>query len=228
MIARQRGGARQVAAEGVDRDGIGAVQPAHEIGDGLLRVHEATVHEIAGIEEDEHVGADEGIGPFHARQGVPVGFQERAGGAVLGDRQRRLGALAEGGDPLWNAVLENTEIGGLQSVDIVTLVIGHLKTEHHHIDLDTEDGALPAILRADGGAGRGHCKKSSSRNRHDGLPGMLSTIAGMPFVRLPGRECARGHRRPPGAGTSARPASLPGARRRSVPPGCASTPGCAR
>ena len=84
MIVGQRGGARQIAAEGVDRDGIGAIQPAHEIGDGILGVHEAPVHEIAGIEEDEDVGADEGIGAFHAGQGVPVGFQQRARGAVAG------------------------------------------------------------------------------------------------------------------------------------------------
>ena len=34
------GGAREVPAERVDRDGIGAVQAAHEIGDGVLGVHE--------------------------------------------------------------------------------------------------------------------------------------------------------------------------------------------
>ena len=142
VIAGQRGGARQIAAEGVDRDRIGAVQAAHEIGDGVLRVHEALVHEVAGVEEHEDVGADEGVGPFHAGQRVLVGFQQRAGGAVLGHRQRRLGAFGEGGDLLQDAVFEDAEIGGLQAVDVVALVVGHLKAEHHHVDLDPEDGAL--------------------------------------------------------------------------------------
>ena len=78
VIVGQRGGARQIAAEGVDRDRIGAVQAAHEIGDGVLRVHEALVHEVAGVEEHEDVGADEGVGAFHAGQRVLVGFQQRA------------------------------------------------------------------------------------------------------------------------------------------------------
>ena len=90
------------------------------------------------------------------------------------------------------AVFQNAEIRGLQSVDIVTLVIGHLKTEHHHIDLDTENGPLSAILRAHYGAGRGHSKKSSSRNRHDGLPGIFPTnIKALPSVRPP--EIGRAH-----------------------------------
>ena len=75
----------------------------------------------------------------------------------------RLGAFGEGGDLLQDAVFEDPEIGGLQAVHVVTFVIGHLKTEHHHVDLDTEDGAL-SVLRAKHGAGRGHSKKSSSRN----------------------------------------------------------------
>src|ERR1017187_4810316 len=79
------------------------------------------------------------------------------------------------------------------------------------------------------GAGRGHSKKSSSRNRHDGLPGIFPTnIKALPSVRPPGHELSRGHRRPRSAGTSARRASLPGARRISAPPACASTRECAR
>ena len=58
----QRRGARQIAAEGVDRHRIGAIQAAHEIGDGVLGVHEAAIHEVAGIEQHEHVGADERVG----------------------------------------------------------------------------------------------------------------------------------------------------------------------
>ena len=61
-------------------------------------------------------------GRLHAGQGVLVGFEQRAGGAVLAHRQRRLGAFGEGGDLLQNAVLEDAEIGGLQAVDVVALL----------------------------------------------------------------------------------------------------------
>ena len=70
VIVRQDGGAREIAAEGVDRHRIGAIQAAHEIGDRVLGVHEALVHEVAGVEEHEDVGADERVGPLHARQRV--------------------------------------------------------------------------------------------------------------------------------------------------------------
>ena len=60
-VARQRGGARQIAAEGVDRHRIGAIQAADEIGDGVRGVDEAAVHVVAGVEQHEHVGADEGV-----------------------------------------------------------------------------------------------------------------------------------------------------------------------
>jgi hypothetical protein len=83
------------------------------------------------------------------------------------------GAFGEGGDLLENAILEDAEVGGLEAVHIVAFAIGHLKAEHHHIDLDTEDGAL-SVLRLKHGAGRSHSKKSSSRNRrHDRFPGSV-------------------------------------------------------
>ena len=148
MVARQAGGARQIAAERVDRDRIGAVQAAHEIGDGVLGVHEAAVHEIAGVEEDEDVGADERVRAVHARAARPSWL--RAAGAWCRRRatcQRRLGAFGEGGDLLQNAVFVDAEIAGLEPVDVVILAIGHLEAEHHHVDLDPEDRAL-AVLGA--------------------------------------------------------------------------------
>ena len=169
MIVRQRGGAAQVAAEGVDRHRIGAVQAANEIRDGVFGVDEAFVHEVAGVEEDEYVGADESVGALHAGQRVLRGVEQRAGGTVLVHRQGRFGPFGERGDLLQNAVLVDAEISGLESVDVVILVVGHLEAQHHHVHLDAEDGALP-VLGAEHRSGRAHAKESSSRNRHDGLP----------------------------------------------------------
>src|SRR5208282_4124572 len=53
----QRSGARQVPAVGVDRHGIGAVQAANEIGDGVRGVDKAAIHIIAGVEQYKNVGA---------------------------------------------------------------------------------------------------------------------------------------------------------------------------
>ena len=59
---------REVAAEGVDRHRIGAVQAAHEVGDRIRGVDEAAVHVVAGVEQDEHVGADQRVRrPLRAR-----------------------------------------------------------------------------------------------------------------------------------------------------------------
>ena len=61
LVAAQVRGARKIAAEGVDRHRIRLIQSANEIGDRVFGVDEAAVHEVAGVEENEDVGADEGI-----------------------------------------------------------------------------------------------------------------------------------------------------------------------
>ena len=110
MIARETGGARQIAAERVHRDRIGAVQAAHEIGDRILGIHEAAIHEVAGVEEDEDVGAGERVRPVHAGQRVLLGFEQRMRRAVVRHLDRRLGAFREGRDLLQNAVLVDAEV----------------------------------------------------------------------------------------------------------------------
>ena len=60
-VGGQRCRTRKIAAVRVERDAIGIFERANEIGDGILSVYEATVHIIAGIEQDKNVrSADEG------------------------------------------------------------------------------------------------------------------------------------------------------------------------
>ena len=76
-----RPGARQVAAEGVDGHRIGAVEAAHEIGDGVFGVNEAAIHEVAGVEQHKDVGADEGVGT-----GIEAGLAGRPLSAAISGR----------------------------------------------------------------------------------------------------------------------------------------------
>ena len=221
-------GAREIAAEGVDRHRIGAVQPAHEIGDGVLGVDEAAVHEVAGVEEDEDVGADEGVGPVHARQGILLGLDQGMRRAVFRHRKGRVGALGEGGDLLQNAVLVDPEIGRLQTVDVVVLAVGHLKAQHHHVDLDPEDGPL-AVLGAQQRAAAAAMPRNPRREIIMIVYRYWNLLQSRLLFRCLAARAVRAdlvtHQR---AAISAERASPPGARRKSAPPVSASIPESAR
>ena len=60
-IAIQRHGAIQVAAVRVNGDRIGAIQASNEIRNGIGGVHETPIHVVAGIEQNEHIGARHGV-----------------------------------------------------------------------------------------------------------------------------------------------------------------------
>ena len=166
MLARERSGARKIAAERVDRHRIGVIHAAHEIRDGVLRVHEAAVHEVAGVEQDEDVGADERVRLVHPRQRFLPGFQHRARGAVGVDGHRRIRALRERGKLLQDSIFVDTKIGRLQAVNVVVLAVRHLKVQHHHVHFHAENGSL-AVLRMQKNPARCGAKKSSSRDFHD-------------------------------------------------------------
>ena len=186
MIAGQSRGPRQVAAEGVNGHRIGAVQPAHEIGDGVFGVHEAAIHEVAGIEEHEHVGAHERVRPLHARQRVFVAVQNRLGGAVHGDGQRRVGAFREGGKLLRDTVLVDVEIAWLEAVDVVVLAVGHLKAQHHHVHFHPEQRPLRVLRPCQHPRSR-YRHESPSRNSHRVFPfGEISFLQSRFLVRRPG------------------------------------------
>ncbi len=73
-----------------------------------------------------------------------VGFQKRTRAAVFAHRQRGLGAFSEGGHLLKNAVLVDAEIGGLQSVHIVTFAVGHLELSTTMSTLTRKMGRCPS------------------------------------------------------------------------------------
>ena len=163
-VLAERRRAREIPAEGVDGDRVGPVQAAHEIGDGVGGVDEAAVHVVAGVEEDEDVGADKGVSAALQRGGLAdvTLAHQRPRGAVIGDLEGRLVALGEGRDLLRDAVLEDAEVLGLEPVDVAALVVGDGEAEHHHVDLDAEDRA-PFLLCGEplaeahpNRAGRGH------------------------------------------------------------------------
>ena len=87
------------------------------------------------------------------------GFEQRARGAVVRHRHGGLGAFGEGGDLLQDAVLVDPEIAGLQAVDVVVLVVGHLEAEHHHVDLDPEDGRWSVLGAQHGRRAAGHSEE---------------------------------------------------------------------
>src|SRR5207302_8381693 len=72
-VGSQSRGPVKVAAIGIERYFVRAFQRANEIGDGILREDKATVHVIAGIKQDEDIGASKG----RAKRFGPV-FQRRA------------------------------------------------------------------------------------------------------------------------------------------------------
>src|SRR5437764_3392050 len=116
----ERGQPRQIAAESVYGNGIGAIQTADEIRNGIRGVDEPAIHVVAGIEEHEYVGADEGVRaqigyitlvrPNAVAAGDWTVRQERARGTVVQQLHGWFVAFAEGVDLLRNAILENAEI----------------------------------------------------------------------------------------------------------------------
>ena len=58
---RERRGARKIAAECVHRHRIRLVQTTDKIRDRIGSIHESAIHIVAGIEEHEHIGADERV-----------------------------------------------------------------------------------------------------------------------------------------------------------------------
>ena len=160
-VLGEKAGAGQVAAERVDGDRIGAVEAAHEIGDGVFGVHEAAVHEVAGVEQDEDAGADEGVGA-RIKTGLAgatlFGGDERARRAVVVDGHGGAIALGEGRQFLRDAVFRYLEIRRLQTVDIVILAVGDGEAEHHHVDLDPEYGTVLSPSRQ---RRRGHRRRAN-------------------------------------------------------------------
>ncbi len=147
-VVRERRGARKIAAEGVDRHGIRSVQAAHEIGDRVGSVNKSAIHVVAGIEEHEHVGADERVrADFGSRAIRRRGRSfrrrhQRARGSVVQHLHGRLVAFSEGVDLLRDAVFGQTKIAGLQAVDVVALAIGDREAQDHHVHFDAKGRPL--------------------------------------------------------------------------------------
>jgi hypothetical protein len=139
LAARER-----LRRERIDRNRIGSIEAANEVGDGVGRVDKAAVHVIAGIKEDEDVGADKGVGAGIRRVGGIFGARgdKGAAGAIVEDLDRRPVALAKGIDLLGDTILGYAEIFRLEARDVAPLTVGDGEAEHHHVDLDLENGAL--------------------------------------------------------------------------------------
>ena len=83
---------KKIAAVGIERHAVRIIQGAYEFRDGILREHKATVaeHVIAGIEQDEYIGAtDRGSNSFQsirlrARPAADRRGAQRMGEAVAG------------------------------------------------------------------------------------------------------------------------------------------------
>ena len=118
-------GAGKVAAIGVDGYGIGAVQAADEIGDGIGGVDEAPVHIIAGVEQYENVGADEGVGT--ALGDTFGGDRDGLSVPSASDFDGGLAAFGEGDEFLLDAVFQDAEILGLEAVNVMAFVVGDLE-----------------------------------------------------------------------------------------------------
>ena len=119
-----------------------------------------------------------------------VRFQQRPRGAVSLTATGGFRAFRERGDLLQDAVFEDPEIGRLQTVDVVALVVGHLEAQHHHVDLDAEDGPLSILGAQHGRRAGSHSEESSSRNRHESCPGSSFCIAVLPSARPLRCSCA--------------------------------------
>ena len=59
-VCRQRRVASQIAAVRVERNPVDVLQRAHEVSDRILREHKTSIHVIAGVKQDEHIGAGQG------------------------------------------------------------------------------------------------------------------------------------------------------------------------
>jgi hypothetical protein len=128
-VWREVGGAGKIAAEGVDGDGVGFIEAADEIGDGVFGVDEAAVHEIAGVEKNEDVRTDESIatlltGHFADLFGFGRGRQKGLHRAVGQDLHGGAAAFGESGELLRDAVFGDFEIGRFEAVDVFAFVVG--------------------------------------------------------------------------------------------------------
>ena len=91
---------------------------------------------IAGIEQDEDVGADKGI--VAALDLASFGNWDRLQRAVGLHVHRRFVAIGERRELLRNAVFKNPEILRLQAIDVVPFVVGDGEAQHHHVHLHPE------------------------------------------------------------------------------------------
>src|SRR5215469_1790475 len=95
MVIRERYGARQIPAEGVDCYGIVGAEMSQKVPDGIANIRKGAVHAVACIEQDEHVGSGGGL----------------TAGQKLNDW---LVALGKRDELLRDSVFENANVGWLK------------------------------------------------------------------------------------------------------------------
>ena len=121
----------EIAAERVHSHRIRLVEAADEVGDRVLGVHQAAIHEVARVKEHVNVGAHHlpgnAVGQLNARLGRCLSDRPRTG---LGDPPRRRVALAERGDRLLDAILRDPKVGGLEIPDVASSLVGNGDVEH--------------------------------------------------------------------------------------------------
>src|SRR5581483_1164655 len=119
VLISQRKGPPHVLAERIDGYGVHRIQLPHEIGDGIARVHQGTVHTIARIEKNEDIAS----GCFQP---------------VTDELHGRFTSFGKSRDPLRCAVFENSDVLWLQSTYGYFLCVQHIEGEHDHVDTNPE------------------------------------------------------------------------------------------
>ena len=152
-VGGEHGGPRKIAAVGVKRDLAGVIHGAHEVGDGILREDEAAVHVIAGIEEDEDVGARQRRNPHTGRTdgGKRLSVVSRSARDLArpgrGNRARRSRvevAFFKRVQLLGNLVFHDDKILRAQAGNVIAFAVGDSHVELHQVHMHAQ--AHAAIL----------------------------------------------------------------------------------
>src|SRR5205807_9501070 len=125
---------------GIESYFVRAFQRANEIGDGILREDKATVHVIAGIKQDEDIGASKGrtkrFGPvFQRRAQILYPTAPFGGGGFVRSVLANVGSnvyqsgcgtipFFKCGNLFWDAIFGDREVQRMKTRYIVALIVG--------------------------------------------------------------------------------------------------------
>src|SRR5216684_1106141 len=139
-VGGEQRAAVKVAAIGIESHSFRIIQGPDKLCDSILREGKATVHIVAGVKEDENIGA--------RRLSKLISL-----GVLLSSNVNRLlwaVAFTEGSDFLWNVIFVNGKVRRTKTGYIAPLVVGYRHVQQHQVDVNPKGLSIGLnVLRRD-------------------------------------------------------------------------------